>query len=220
MQKVEVQGEYRKESGKGAARRLRRAGKIPAVIYSKGKSTLLSLNPKEIEGVLHSAAGENALITLHAAAGAGGASGTHVAILRDFQRDPLTGQILHADLFEISMSEPVVVRVPVELTGGVPVGVKRDGGVLRNHLRELEIRCLPAKIPDHAVIDIARLEVGDAIHVKDLSLDAGIEIIDPPDQAVVSVTASMSEEKLESLLSATPGEAPAAEEAEPKKDEG
>ena len=218
MQKIDIQAEYRKKSGKGIARQLRMSGKMPAVIYSKGASTPLVLNPKEIQTILHSAAGENTLITLHATGETPSESGTHVAILRDFQKDPLSGEILHADLFEISLTEPIDVKVTVELTGGVPIGVKRDGGVLRHHLRDLEIRCLPTEIPDHVQIDISSLAVGETIHVKDLSLEEGIETLGHSDLAVVSVTSSMSEEKLEALLSATPGEA-APETTEEKTEE-
>jgi len=206
MQKVDIQGEYRKSVGKGVARQLRMKGQIPAIIYSKGNSTPLVLNPKEIQAILRSTAGENTLITLHASGETEAESGTHLAILRDFQKDPLNGELLHADLFEISLTDPIVVKVAIELTGGVPIGVKRDGGDLRHLLRELEIRCLPTQIPDHIQIDISNLAVGETIHAGDLSLGEGVETLGHSDLAIVAVTSSMSEEKLESLLSATPGE--------------
>jgi len=206
MQKIDIQGEYRRSSGKGAARQLRMKGQIPAVIYSKGSSTPLALNPKEIQGILRSAAGENTLITLHASGETETTSGTHLAILRDVQKDPLNGGLLHADLFEISLSEPILVKVAVELTGGTPIGIKRDGGELRHLLRELEIRCLPTKIPDHIQIDISNLAVGETIHAGDLDLGEGLEATGHEDLAIVAVSSAMSEEKLESLLSATPGQ--------------
>lgn len=203
MQKIEIQSEYRKEVGKGVARQLRMRGKIPAVLYSAGASTLLTMDPKEINKVLHSVSGENTLITLKVEGGTGEA--TRVAILRDFQRDPITGKIMHADLFEISMTEPLLVKVPVEVTGGVPAGVK-EGGVLQHNIRELEIRCLPSLIPDHIQVDATPLIIGQSIHVRDILLDAGIEMITDPDQVVVSVAAPMSEAKLEELLASAPKE--------------
>ncbi|MFQ5542893.1 MAG: 50S ribosomal protein L25 [Nitrospiria bacterium] len=200
MQKIEIKGEYRKEAGKGIARRLRMNKKIPAVIYSKGTSTLLTVDPKEVIKILHSTAGENALITLKILEEREKEVGTHVAILRDFQVDPINGAILHADFFEISLSEPIVVKVIVEITGSIPVGVKNDSGAIRHDLRELEIRCLPSLIPDHIQVDASNLGVGEAIHVKDVLLAEGIEMMTDPTLPVVSVTATISEEKLESLI--------------------
>lgn len=197
MQKLEIQGEYRKEAGKGVARQLRMRGKIPAVLYSAGSSTLLTMDPKDIDKVLHSASGENTLITLQIPGG----GGSHVAILRDFQRDPITGKVLHADLFEINMNEPLVVKVPVEVVGGVAVGVK-EGGVLQHNLRELEIRCLPSLIPDQIEVDASALAIGESIHAKDITLANGIELMSDPDHVVVSVATPMSEAKLEELLTA------------------
>ena len=199
MQKIEIQSEFRKEAGKGVARQLRMRGKIPAVLYGAGASTLLTMDPKEIDKVLHSASGENTLLTLHIAGASDGAS--RVAILRDFQRDPIDGKVLHADLFEINMNEPIVVKVPVEVIGTVSVGVK-EGGVLQHNARELEIRCLPSLIPDHIQVDASPLGIGESIHAKDIRLAEGIEIMTDPDQVIVSVAAPISEAKLEELLTA------------------
>ncbi len=194
MQQINIQSEVRQGVGKGVARQLRRDGKIPAVLYRAGVSLALSLNPKEISQVLRSVSGENTLITLQL-----GEGDARVAILRDFQRDPLTGKILHADLFEISMNEPILVNIPVFLVGGVPIGVK-DGGLLRHYARELSVRCLPALIPDRISIDASTLGIGQAIHVKDIPLDDGVQVTTDEDQVVVAVTSAMSEAKLQALL--------------------
>ncbi len=203
MQKIKIQGEYRKTAGKGVARQLRIQGKIPAVLYSKGASTPLVLDPKEVSNVLHSVSGVNTLITLDMT---GEEKGQHVAILRDYQKDPLNGALLHADLFELSMTEPLEVKVVIEIIGGTPIGVKRDGGVLRTHLRELEVRVLPTNIPDHIQVDASQLALGETIHVGDLSLDEGIEALGQSGQAVVSVVSTMSDEQLDALLT-TPADA-------------
>ena len=197
MQKIEIQAEQRQKSGKGVARRLRAQGRIPAVLYSAGKSSLLTLNPKDIHRVLHSASGENTLINLKLDGAEG--SEERIAILREFQIDPLNGAVLHADLFEISMTEKIQVRVQVEITDEVPAGVK-EGGVLQHNLREIEIRCLPTLIPDQILVDASRLAIGESVHVRDLTLGEGIEIMAEPDQVVVSVAAPISEERLEELL--------------------
>lgn len=217
MQKITIQGEYRKNAGKGVARQLRMQGKIPGILYSKGASTPLILNPKEILGVLHSVAGENTLITLDVT---GEEKGQHVTILRDYQKDPLKGDLLHADLFELSLTEPVEVKVVVEITGDTPIGVKRDGGVFRTHLRELEVRVLPTKIPDHIQIDASQLALGETIHIGDLSLDEGVEALGQASQAVVSVVSTMSDEQLDALLSSEPAaEAPVQAEEETQTEE-
>lgn len=208
MQKITVQGERRTKAGKGVARQLRFSGKIPAVIYSEGKSALLTLTPEEIEKVLHSASGENTLITLQITGEKKSASdaGEHIAILRDFQRDPITGKILHADLFEISMTEPISISVQVEVIGETPAGVKKDGGALQHNTRELEVKCLPSLIPDHIQVDASALEVGQSIHVKDIPAIEGVSFLADPNQVILSVTAAISDEKLESMLSAAPAE--------------
>ena len=218
-EKIKIRGEYRNKAGKGIARQLRMEGKIPAVIYSKGNSKPLTLNPKEINATRHSTAGENAVITLEILDEKQSVVGSHVVILRDFQRDPISGEILHVDLFEVSMSEHIDVRVSVEIIGSVPIGVKRDNGSLRHQLREIQIRCLPSDIPDHIQVDASNLGVGDSIHVGDISLAKGIEVLDQEDLAVVSVTASMSEEKLEALLTSTPEEGKAPELVSQKEPE-
>jgi large subunit ribosomal protein L25 len=215
MQRIEIQSEYRKEAGKGVARQLRMRGRIPAVLYGAGASTLLTMDPKDIDKVLHSASGENTLITLQIT---GSDGGSRVAILRDFQRDPITGKVLHADLFEINMNEPIVIKVPVEVIGTVSVGVK-EGGVLQHNMRELEIRCLPSLIPDHIQVDASPLGIGQSIHAKDIRLAEGIEMMTDPDQVVVSVAAPISEAKLEELLTA-PKEAKEPEVLSKKEKEG
>lgn len=199
MEKIEIQGVLREQSGKGVARKLRAQGRIPAVLYSQGQSTLLSLNPKDIQRVLHSSSGENTLITLRLDTGSEAAE--RIAILREFQNDPINGDILHVDLFEISMTEKIHVRIPVEIIGEVPLGVK-EGGVLQHHLREIEVRCLPAQIPDHIRVDATQLNIGDIIHIRDLPAEEGIEILDEEDQSIVSVAAPITDAKFEELLSA------------------
>jgi large subunit ribosomal protein L25 len=220
MQKIKVQGERRTKAGKGVARQLRFAGKIPAVIYSEGKSALLTLTPEDIDKILHSASGENTLISLHITGENKDPSdqGEHIAILRDYQRDPVTGKILHADFFEISMTEALSIMVHVVVIGETPIGVKQDGGTLQHNMREIEIRCLPTLIPDHIQVDASTLEVGQSIHVKDIPLEEGLSLLADPNLVVVSVTAAISDEKLESMISTTPGESKEPEVVEKSED--
>ncbi|MCI0527317.1 MAG: 50S ribosomal protein L25 [Nitrospira sp.] len=208
MQRIEMTAELREKSGKGVARSVRRSGKIPGVLYGEGKSLLLILDPVNLTKVLHSGAGENALITLKIQGMQEKASSTkksdaeRLTILRDCQVDPITGKLLHADLFEVSLNKPIRVRVHIEIIGGVPEGVK-EGGVLQHQMREVEIECLPMSIPDRFEVDASALKIGEAIHVRDLNVGEGVRFLNQPDQVVVSVAAPISEAKLEELLTAT-----------------
>lgn len=205
MKKIELNAEVRDKTGKGTARSLRREGKIPAVVYSDGKSTLITLNPSDLRKILN-AGSENALINLKIA----GRKAVPVTIIRDYQRDPITGDILHADMFEISMNEAIRVKVHVKVSTETPTAVK-EGGVLQHNLREIEIECLPAIIPDHILVDTAQLKLGESVHLRDLIPEKGIKIIGDKDLVVVSIAAPITEAKLEEILAGTPAVVEAAE---------
>ncbi len=203
MQRIELEVEIREKSGKGPARQIRRAGRIPAVLYGEGKSTPLIINPSELRHILHSESGENALINLKIKR-TDGKKTTATAILRDFQTDPVTQEILHADLFEVSMNKILRVRIPLVMTGD-PAGVK-EGGILQHNLRDLEIECLPSAIPDHIEINASELGIGQSIHVREIQVSEEIKVLEDPDQTIVSVSAPLSDAKLESLLAGAPPE--------------
>lgn len=187
----------REKSGKGAARQLRREGKVPAVLYGQGECLLVTINPDALNKILKSHAGSTALISL-AIAGAK-AKPKRTALLRDFQVDPVEGHVLHADLFEISMDKPIRVKVPLHVIGGTPAGVK-EGGILHHNMRELHIECLPSALPDFIEVDASPLNIGQGIHLKEITKKDGLRYLDDPDQMVVSVAAPMSDAKLEALL--------------------
>ena len=197
----EMTVETRRAVGKGVARSLRRAGKIPGILYGQGACLALTLQPEEVRKVLHSESGSNALLNLKITGWA--TEMTRTAMLRDYQVDPVTGAILHADLFEVAMTKPVRVRVPVAVTEGTPVGVA-EGGVLQHNLRELYIECLPGQIPGSMRVDPTHLKINQGIHVKEVPVPPGITILDDPERMVVSIVAPISEAKLEALLSAAP----------------
>lgn len=201
MQRVDLEAEQRHRSGKGTARALRRSGKIPAVLYGDGQSSLLALRPADLIKILKSASGENALVNLKIKGER--SPSTRTAILRDYQRDPVNGSLLHVDLFEINMNKAIRVKVPIVVRGDVPAGVK-EGGVLQHNLREIEMECLPSMIPDRVSVDATHLKIGEAIHVRDLPVEQGIRVIEDKDRTIVSVSAPMSEAKLEEILAGTP----------------
>ena len=205
----------RTKVGKGVARSLRREGKIPGILYGQQECLAVTLEPSEVRKILHSESGSNALLNLNIASGNGDMRRT--AMLRDYQVDPITGAILHADLFEVAMDKPVRVRVPVTVTEGTPVGVA-EGGVLQHNLRELHIECLPGDIPASIVVDPTNLRVNQGIHVKEVPVSHGCRILDDPNMMVVNIVAPITEAKLEALLAATPaGGGPAEPEVIGKK---
>ncbi|MDF0645323.1 MAG: 50S ribosomal protein L25 [Nitrospira sp.] len=187
----------REKSGKGAARQLRREGKVPAVLYGQGECLLLTIEPEPLVRILKSQAGSTALISLSIAGVKSNPKRT--ALLRDFQVDPVEGHVLHADLFEISMEKPIRVKVPVHVIGGTPAGVK-EGGILHFNMRELSVECFPAALPDHIEVDASPLAIGQGIHLKEIAKREGVRYLDDPEQMVVSVAVPMSDAKLEALL--------------------
>jgi large subunit ribosomal protein L25 len=209
--KFDLAVELRQGVGKGPARQLRRAGKVPAVLYGQGECLLLTVNPDELVKILRSHASSTALISL--TVNGAGANAKRTALLRDYQTDPITDQVLHADLFEVLMDKPIRVSVPVHLTGGQPQGIK-DGGVLHHNMRELHIECLPSALPDFIEIDASQLGINQGIHLKDVPPREGIRYLDDPDHMVVSVAAPMSDAKLEQLLTSGAGAAEAGKEPE------
>ena len=176
----------RTETGKGAARQLRREGKIPAVLYGKGTTISLTLDPAEFGIVLRAKQQGHALITL-AEANTKGAS-EHKAILQEVQYDPIDGHVLHADFFEVAMDQPIRVTIPIVITGSIPVGVTL-GGVLRQRQRHLLVEGLPASIPDTVVIDASGLDIGQAVQVKDIPLVEGITTHDTLEKIVINILA-------------------------------
>src|ERR1043165_2922052 len=224
--KFELAATVREKTGKGAARQLRREGKVPGVLYGQGEFLLLTIEPDSLIKILKSQAGGAALVSLTLTGAKSKPNRT--ALLRDFQVDPVEGNVLHADLFEISMNQPIRVKVPLHLTGGMPAGVK-EGGILHHNMRELHIECLPAMLPDFIEVDASGLAIAQGLHLKDLAVREGIRFLDDPEQMVVSVAAPMTDAKLEALLTSAAGtatepevvakgkEAVAAEGGEPAK---
>lgn len=195
--KFEVSVKKREQAGKGVARKLRQNGRIPAVLYGKGKSLLLSIDPKDARHIILSQAGHTGLLTVRI--DEGDHQEERVAVLQDHQLDPITGAVLHVDLFEVSMDKSLRARVPVTVIGAVPAGVK-EGGSLHQPLRELHIECLPAQLPDHVEVDAGSLQIGQGIRVQDVNIPHGVKVLDDGELMVVHVTTKISEAKLEALL--------------------
>lgn len=181
MQRMALKVEKRSQSGKGVARSLRRKGIIPAVIYRAGSSTPIQISKKELSLFILKTAGEQVIVDLDFG------DEKKQAILKDYQVDPVESTLLHADFQEILATEQVRVSVHVTIKGE-PIGVKRDGGILQYGLREIEIECLPDKIPGHIDVDVTELRLNQSIHVRDLNLGEGIKILSDPDEVIATVT--------------------------------
>ena len=183
MGETSIEVALRDGRGKQSNRKLRAAGRIPAVVYGHGNDPVaLSLDPVQLERKIRAShAGMNTLFDL---TGEGSVSGRTV-LVKSLQREPVRGALVHADLYEISASEKIQVSVPIHLEGEA-AGVVM-GGLIEHVLRELEISCLPGSIPDEVVANVAPLEVGDSLHVSDLPLPDGVELVTDAALSVVSV---------------------------------
>jgi large subunit ribosomal protein L25 len=171
----------RETRGKNEARRLRVAGKIPAVIYGGGQEPqAVAVSPKELSRLLHSESGLNTLIDLQVA------GATTKVIVKDYLLQPVTQQLLHADFYRVDLAKKVQVKVLVRLHGE-PKGVKVQGGVLDFVHREIEIESLPAEIPEHIDIEVGDMMIGDGVHVRDVAKDQKWTSISPADMLLVHV---------------------------------
>jgi len=195
MKKVALNVELRENTGKGVARTLRRGGRIPAVMYGLGAPTALSINRKELVKIINAGVGGNTLITVNFS----GQGGERMAVLRDFQVDPISSELMHADLLEVSMEKVIHVTIPVMMVGNAPEGVK-EGGILQHMAREIEVECLPASIPEHIDVDASALAVGSSIHVGDLKLPAGVKARTEAETVIVTLVAPISDAKLDEML--------------------
>ncbi len=176
---------------KGAARKLRARGRIPAVFYSpRAKTISLVVDPRELSQALQTEAGENVLIDLEI--GDGGQPDRKVVMIKDIQIDPLKRQILHADFYEVTMAVMVTVEVPIHLIGKAE-GVK-IGGILDQVLRTIQIQCLPGEIPKGIDVDVSALKIGDSIHVRDIPVEK-VKILANPGITVATVVPPAAEEK-------------------------
>jgi large subunit ribosomal protein L25 len=186
MERVTLAVEKREKLGKGGARSLRRSGVIPAILYKGGSSLPVQLSGKELSKFISKTAGEQVIVNLQFP------DDTKQAIVKDYQIDPVMGNLLHVDFQEISATEAIRVMVHVVIRGEA-IGVKRDKGVLQHGLREIEIECLPDKIPGHINVDVTNLGLGQSIHVGDLKLEDGIKVLTDPDEVLATVTAVKEE---------------------------
>jgi large subunit ribosomal protein L25 len=189
-QVLAVEVEAREVFGKNVSRRLRRAGRIPAVVYGGGGPSIpVTVNPKEIWQILHSESGHNAIFTLEIP----GKAPARVMI-REWQTEPVHGDLLHVDLVRIARDTKLKLQVPIHVTGE-PVGVKVQGGIFEFVLRQVEVECLPDDIPEHFVADVSGLELGKNFRVSDLPAGTKVKILTDPARVVAHVITMRAEEE-------------------------
>jgi large subunit ribosomal protein L25 len=179
----------RDSRGKQAAKRLRREGRIPAVLYGGASPQSISVDPKSVLKMIHGHEGTTQLLNLTF----DGGGATRMAIIRDMQFDPVSEDLLHLDFQEVSADRAITVRVAVHPAGDA-IGVKDTKGILNLVLHELEISCLPGNIPERIDADVSRLAIGDVLTVGDLVAPEGVRILNDPGQAIAIVAPPMAEE--------------------------
>ncbi len=228
MEQVKLAGKVRTETGKAEIKRQRLKGITPAIVYRKGeKSMPLFLDSKAMDKALHTSAGENVIINLKVEGDEKKKDRT--CIIKEIQHNHMTGNVIHVDFNEISLTETIKVSVPLA-TKGDPIGVKQDGGVLEHLLWEIQVECLPTEIPKKLDVDVANLKVGDALFVKDIIAPNGVKILNDPEVRIIAVE-KPAEIKTEEVTSETAITEPevlkqkkpeeiAAEEAEKKSEKG
>ena len=201
----------REGRGKNEANRLRASGQIPAVVYGSrtdGQAPTgvpLAVDPKQVLRILHSESGANTLITLKVEGNAEAR-----VMVKEYQLDPITHQLLHADFYQLALDKAITVTVPVTLKGEAK-GVKQQGGLLDFVTRELQLQCLPTEIPEHIDVDVSELMLNQSIRVRDLAQDSTWKSVTPADTMIVHVVVPKAEES-----AAATAEAPAPGAAEPE----
>ena len=187
---VKLSASRRSGTGRSAVRKLKAQGVIPAIVYGgRQKAEPLQISKRDISLMLSHASGENILVELEI----DGETGTRLALVQEVQHSPVGGDILHVDFHAVSIDEVIEAEVPLEPTGTAE-GVKTFGGLLEQSLRSLEIECLPKDLPDMITVDVSHLNIGDALHVKEIQLPEGVKTRVPPDLTVFSVVAPTVEE--------------------------
>ncbi len=188
---------------KNAARRVRVKGKIPAVVYGAAEPAIaIEVDPKQIQKILHSDTGHNSIFDLEI----NGSTAKTKAMIVDWQYEPIKGTLMHIDLKRIALDKAMRVEVPIQLVGA-PIGVKTQGGILDQVLREVEIECLPGDIPSHIDLDVTQMSIGDVLRVSDLPHSDKLKFLTDEDTTVAHVVAI--KEEVEPVVEAVGAAAPA-----------
>ena len=202
---------------RAGVKKLRTSGRVPAVIYGRRTSPQnLEIGVNEIEDLIHHSVSETILVDL---AVEGGSQGQRLALVQEVQHHPLSGRVLHVDFHEVAENEKVTVTVPVE-TVGEAAGVKTGGGVLEHVLFKIKVRALPRDLPEVINVDVSQLEIGQSIHLNEIPLPEGVEVIGDKNIPVISVAAPITEAQEAAALEAATTPLAEPEVLKEKKEEG
>jgi large subunit ribosomal protein L25 len=196
--------------GSGATRRLRRQGLVPGVLYGHGEPISISVEERELRRALTGAAGLHSLLDVEV----DGTGKAHASILKDYQVDKVRGGVIHIDLQEVRLDQPITASVSVHLMGGEDAPGVREGGVLSQPLRELQVSALPLEVPEHIDLDVSHMATGDTLRVEDIKVAEGVTLLDDPETVVATVTAPTREILPEEVEEAEEGELAEGEAAE------
>lgn len=187
----------REGTGKQFAKRLRRQGVVPAILYGGAKNEPVTVDPKSVLRMIAGHAGTTQLLTLKM----DGEGGSRLAIIRAMQFDPVSENLMHVDLQEVSADKPITVRVAVHPVGEA-VGVRDTKGILNLVLHEVSVSCLPTVIPERIDADVSELAIGDVLTIADLTVPEGVRVLNDPGQAVATVSPPMAEEEVAPVVAA------------------
>lgn len=204
MQRVDLQVEPRAKTGKGAARSLRRAGRIPAVVYGGTEPPQpVVAETHRVREILHGAGGEHRLVNLRFS---DGDDTETLTLLKEIQHDPVHGHVEHIDFLRVSPDRPIHTTVPIRIIGS-SIGSK-EGGVLEHLLREIDVECLPLEIPDEIEVEVTELKIGQSIHTSEVTVPERVRVLTNPETVVALVAAPTK-----AVVEAAPAEEAPAEEA-------
>lgn len=209
--KATLNAQKRDDLGKGASRTIRRAGRVPAVLYGRELESIhLSVDAHEATRLFHSISVDNTIVDLSVE----GEKKPYQTLVREIQTHPWKDSLVHIDFLRIQEGVAVDLEIPVELVG-VPVGVRLSGGVLEQIVHELEVRCIPSKIPESFTLDVSGLDINQSLHVSDIPVTEGVEILMPGEQTIcaVAIPRIVEEAELAEPVVAAEGEEPAEGEA-------
>ena len=217
MKSVPLKAYPRTQVRRGEVKKLRSSGRVPAIIYGRqAKPQNLEVSEKEFGDLIHRSASENLLVDLSIE---NDARAKRLALVQEIQHYPLDGKVLHVDFHEVAENEKVIVQVPVETTGEA-AGVKNSGGVLEHVLFKLKVRSLPKDLPEQIIVDVSHLELGKAIHIGEIKVPAGVEILGDKNVPVIAVAMPRTEEEEAAATEAEPVAAGDVEMIKEKKEEG
>jgi len=189
---IVLEVELREPGTTNAAKRMRRAGMIPATLYGGDRDTRsIAVSPRKLVEILRSETGQNSILNLKVGGGA-----EQTALIHEFQVDPVSSRLLHADFKRIAMDVAVEVDVPIEIIGEAR-GVTIEKGIMDQIIRELRVRCLPGAIPDSIPADVNELEIGDSLHVGDLPIPADVEVLTDLESTLLTIAPPAAEEEPE-----------------------